>query len=158
MEQQAFVDGYLTILTEALEGPQQRDWSIFIDQGTGLLQTLASLSAAQASQPSKPGQTTIVAHSEHTRVHLAGMNAFLRGEDPKVDWAASWRITELDEAGWRKLQDDLSHEYQTFRRFFEQHDDWDARAVSGAIGLLAHVCYHLGAIRQMVKSVRQGQA
>lgn len=153
MEKQAFTEGYLSILSEAVEGPQQSDWSIFIDQGTGVLQTLASLTAEQASQAPKAGHTTIVAHSEHMRFHLAGMNAFLRGEDPKVDWAASWKITEHDEAGWEKLQHDLKSEYQTFRTFFEHHAEWDARAVGGAIGLLAHVAYHLGAIRQLLKLV-----
>lgn len=155
MQKQAFADGYLSVLSEAVEGPQQSDWSIFIDQGTGVLQTLASLTARQVSQAPSPGHTTIVAHAEHMRFHLAGMNAFLRGENPKLDWAASWKITEYDEAGWQKLQHNLKSEYQTFRNFFEQNAEWDARAVSGAIGLLAHVAYHLGAVRQLMKSVQQ---
>jgi hypothetical protein len=153
MEKQAFTEGYLSVLSEAVEGPQQSDWSIFIDQGTGVFQTLATVTARQASQAPSPGHTTIVAHTEHTRFHLAGMNAFLRGENPKLDWAASWKITELDQQGWEKLQHDLKTEYQTFRNFFEENAEWNARAVGGAIGLLAHVAYHLGAIRQLLKLV-----
>ncbi len=153
MNKQAFTEGYLSVLHEAVEGPQQSDWSIFIDQGTGMLQSLAMLTARQASQASTAGLSTIVAHTEHIRFALAGMNAFLRSESPQLDWAASWRITEHDEAGWETLQHDLSTEYQTFRGLFEQYSDWDSRAVGGAIGLLAHVCYHLGAMRQLLKLV-----
>ncbi|WP_425387895.1 hypothetical protein, partial [Deinococcus pimensis] len=53
-----FLSGLLRVLTETFEGPQQ-EWSWYLDQdrNTGLLATLASLGAAQATRPTPLGPT-----------------------------------------------------------------------------------------------------
>jgi hypothetical protein len=150
MDKQTFVNGYLSMLTETLESPQQA-WSAFLDQRTGLFETLGSLPAERASTAPAPGLNTVCAHAEHTRFHLAATNAFLQGEGQKLDWAESWKVQGVDETQWRHLQSELRREYQVLRGFAGKQQTWDEQAVGGAIGLLAHVAYHLGALRQVVR-------
>lgn len=149
MNKEIFVNGYLSMLTEAFESPPE-PWSAFLDQRTGLFETLASVSAETASAPPAPGHNTVAAHAEHLRFHLAGINAFLRGQEEKLDWTESWKVQQVDPAQWRGLQDALNEEYEAVRTFVREQPEWDEQAVGGAIGLLAHVAYHLGAIRQLV--------
>jgi hypothetical protein len=155
MDTQAFVSGYLSMLTETFESPQQ-SWSTFLDQRGGLFETLRDLDAETASSKGAPGQNTIAAHAEHVRFHLAATNAFLRGKQEKLDWAESWKVQRLDDPQWRRLQDALEREYKTLRTFASEQQSWDEQAVGGAIGLLAHVAYHLGAIRQLHKPASKG--
>ncbi len=154
--QEAFVDGFVQVLTETFEGAQQ-EWSWYLDQdrNVGLLATCAGLTAAQASKPTPLGPT-VVAHVEHTRFHLAASSAALRGERMELDWARSWDLPETDEAGWLDLRGRLHDEYQELKRLVTERVVWDATEVGGAIAALTHAAYHLGVVRQLLKFVRFG--
>ena len=68
----------LAVLAEAFDGPAQ-EWSYFTDRGaeSGLLGTLASLTAADASHVWNG--STIAAHANHLRFALAASAAWLGG-------------------------------------------------------------------------------
>lgn len=156
MDTKTFVNGYFSILTEAFEGPQGPR-SAFLDQQSGLFKTLGNLAAERASNAPAPSMNTIAAHAEHTRFHLAGLNAFLRGERPQLDWAASWKVQVVDEAAWQHLQEELRQEYRTWRELVQTWGDWNELAVGGAFATLAHVAYHLGAMRQILRFLQAGE-
>lgn len=145
--------GFLGVLAETFEGAQQ-EWSYYLDQegNAGLFATLNRLSARAASQAT-PFGSTIAAHAEHVRFHLAATNAALRGEMMSLDWKRSWDVQEVDDAAWRNLRGSLHDEYHELRRLVEARATWDVDEVGGTIGGLAHVAYHLGVIRELLKLV-----
>ncbi|WP_099157738.1 hypothetical protein [Virgibacillus ndiopensis] len=141
-------------LNEAFEGPRGVG-SMFTDPNTAIFETLEQLSAEEASM-SVHG-ATVAAHADHTRFYLWGTNEVLRkGKQPKMDWEESWRITSVNETQWDRIQNELRNEYLTLMKNIDSVD-WNTQTINEALGSLAHSAYHLGAIRQMVKSVKDSQ-
>lgn len=137
------------VLREAFEGPPER-WSYFTDTGAdgGLLGTLAKLTAPEASR--LWGGTSIAAHVHHVTFGLAASSAWIRGDRSPRDWQESWRISAVDDAAWSRMLDELRSGYKDLRQAIESHALSSVEAMGGAIGAIAHVAYHLGAIRQKV--------
>ncbi|WP_146237344.1 hypothetical protein [Deinococcus yavapaiensis] len=147
-------DGFLNVLAETFEGAQQ-EWSYYLDQNVnaGLFATLNNFTARSASQPTPLG-SSVAAHAEHVRFHLAATNAALRGETMALDWERSWDVQEVSEEAWRELRGALHDEYHELRRQVASREVWDVDEVGGAIAEVTHVAYHLAVIRQLAKFVR----
>jgi hypothetical protein len=144
----------VAVLQEAFDGPQR--WSYFTDHGSeaGLLGTLAKLTAADASRP--VGGTSVAAHAHHVAFGLAASAAWVRGDHGRRDWAESWRVSTVDHAAWAGLQQQLRDGYGDLRLAIEAHAADGLEATGGAVGAVAHVAYHLGAIRQKAAALRGG--
>lgn len=138
----------LAVLREAFEGAER--WSYFTDHGpdAGLLGTLAKLSAAEASRP--VGGSSIATHVHHVAFGLSACAAWIRGDRTPHNWEESWRVKTVDDAAWLRLRDELRAGYEELRQAIEAHGAAGAEAMGGSIGGIAHVAYHLGAIRQKV--------
>jgi hypothetical protein len=136
----------VAVLREALEGPSDPGWSYFADHGGGLLATLEPLSAAEASR--LVGGASIAAHAHHVSFGLEASAAWITGDRASRDWAQSWTVTSVTDAGWRELRDQLRARYAVLRGAVERHAGASAEAIGGAAGAVAHVAYHLGEIRQ----------
>lgn len=139
----------LAVLREAFEGSTQ-PWSYFTDgpADAALLGTLAKLTAAQASQPI--GGSSIAAHVHHVRFGLGASAAWIDGDRSPRDWQESWQVKTVDDAAWSRLQQELRKGYLELRQAIESHAASGAEAAGGALAALAHIAYHLGAIRQKV--------
>jgi hypothetical protein len=137
------------VLKEAFDGGQ-RSWTYFIDNrpGTGMLATLDAVSAAQASQPSGAGDSTIAAHVHHVCFSLHEASAFIRGDHSPRDWSESWKVKTVDEPAWTELKARAHREYEDLMRAIESDALTSEKAFGGTIGVIAHMAYHLGAIRQ----------
>ncbi len=137
------------VLEEAFEGPRQ-SWSYFTDSGkdSGLLGTLERLSAGEASRVL--GRTSIAAHVHHVIFGLRASAAWIEGDRTTRKWSVSWSLMEADDAEWRRMQEALRSGYRDLRRDVEIYAATSAESMGGVIGALAHVAYHLGAIRQKV--------
>ncbi|HEX7064461.1 MAG TPA: hypothetical protein VF199_05275 [Bacillales bacterium] len=141
------------LMKETFEGPAaEGSWYTTTNSKAGIFGTLEGLSAAEASV-SVEG-TTIAAHADHTRYYVWVINALLKGEEPKKDWETSWQITSVDEKKWGKIRKELQGEYEEFRRVLETCE-WKNESLTNVLGTMAHSAYHLGAIRQMVKVVKE---
>lgn len=122
----------------------------------GLLASLDRRSAAAASV-TPDGGPSIAAHADHLRYGLSLLNAWAAGALPPaeaVDWTASWKRSVVAEAEWRALRDALGREaaaraaaLSTPRVVSDVEAGWMA-------GSVAHVAYHLGAIRQLDRAAR----
>jgi hypothetical protein len=147
------VEQVLAVLREAFEGAQQ--WSYFTDHGAdaGLLGTLDKLSAADASRPA--GGTTVAAHAHHTAFGLEAVAAWVRGDRTPSDWPQSWRVSAVGDAAWARLRQELRTNYDELRRAIQEYAATSVEALGGAVGAVAHVAYHLGAIKQKVAHLRQ---
>ncbi|WP_119675139.1 DinB family protein [Deinococcus sp. RM] len=153
------VSGILDILREAVEGGHPGQGTAFLD-GTkadgssnhGLLATLDALSAEQASREVLGG--TVAAHAAHTAYHLEVIVRWESdGDRGPFDWKGSFQPAQVDDAGWEAARERLRAAYDalvTFARTWEDRPA-DGDVTGGLTGAVAHVAYHLGAIRQLIK-------
>ncbi|GAA5515021.1 hypothetical protein Dcar01_03785 [Deinococcus carri] len=160
-EQQGWLEGILDILKEAVEGGTPGQSTAFLD-GTkadgsgnhGLLATLDGLSAAQASRD--VNGSTVAGHARHTAFHMEVIVRWERdGDRGPFDWKGSFLPAQVDEEEWAALRERVRRAYEDLLAFARTQADAPASgdAVGGLTGAVAHVAYHLGSIRQMVKAL-----
>ena len=133
-------------------------WTYFTDTavGTGVLSTIDSLTAAQASQAGGPGHTTIAGHVHHLESSVTVTTRALRGEAVSRDRSRSWTVTAVDDAGWESLRASLRRAYQDLVVAVGMRSTWDEDTIGTAFGAIAHAAYHLGAIRQRLGAPHEG--
>jgi len=145
------IGGVLELLAEAFEGARGRRPRFVSDApDSGIFGTLAALTPQDASRAPGPGRRSAAAHTSHIAFSLRVSAAELRGEQPAVNWAESWAVSSVDERGWAGLRASLRSEYDATRAQLASRTEWDAQALAGAMGIVAHCAYHLGALRQIV--------
>jgi hypothetical protein len=142
-----------TLFTELVNGAPQE--SYILNRGDlGLLRSLDKLSAADASRAATGA--TIAAHVDHLRYGLSLMNRWSAGENPwrDADWSASWRITKVSEPEWKELRAKLRTEAQRWLTTLGSPREVATVELNGIVGAIAHLAYHLGAVRQIHHATR----
>ena len=144
------------LLSELIDGPKGACY--MLNSGDrGLLASLDALSPAAASAVPRAGGASIAAHVDHVLYGLHLMNQWAAGdEDPwsDADWAASWQRSSVDEAEWAALRAQLRIETEKWREALLGAEDLEGLELNGVIASVAHLAYHLGAIRQIDRSTR----
>lgn len=142
-------DQLTKVLREAFDGPPG-PWSYFTDAfpSPGLLGTVSRLSAADASRAAGANHSTIAGHVHHLCSSLAISIRWIRGELESRGRNETWKASAVDDAAWTDLQARLRREYHALTVTLETQKVWGEEATGGALGAIAHVAYHLGAIRQ----------
>ena len=140
---------------ELTEGPPSSGGYVLNPGDPGLLRSLERLSSDAASVLTRTG-SSIAAHVDHLRYGLSLMNRWSQGENPfgAADWNDSWKKPRVSEAEWRRLRDQLRDEATRWRETLQTPREVDAIGLSGLIGSIAHLAYHLGAIRQIDAATR----
>ena len=145
------------LFSELVEGaPAGGDAFILNSGDAGLLRSLDKLSARDASQ-SVNGGATIAAHAQHLRYGLSLMNRWaFEGGNPFADatWDAAWKMSAVDDAGWQEIRNGLAAEARQWQKVLETPRELRGIELAGMIGSIAHLAYHLGAIRQIDKAAR----
>ena len=145
-----------TLLNEVLSGPAPAA-AYFLNPGdAGLIKSLDRLSAAQASARAPGGGASIAAHVDHLRYGLELLNRWSRGEDPfaDADFAASWRQPAVSEEEWARLRGKLRQEARAWLKEVGEPRERSGAELTGALGGIVHLAYHLGAIRQIDRTAR----
>jgi len=144
-----------TLLAELADGTSKEGGYILNPGDEGLLRSLDKLSAADASARTPTG-SSIAAHADHLRYGLSLMNRWSEGENPfgSADWSASWRKVVVSEPEWRQRLADLRAEATRWLGVIRRPRDVNEIELNGMIGSIAHLAYHLGAIRQINQSAR----
>ena len=144
-----------TLLGELLDGASKDGGSMLNPGDEGLLRSLEKVSAADASARTSTG-SSIAAHVDHVRYGLSLMNRWTEGENPfeSADWSASWRKTGVTEQEWRQRLAEFRAEAARWLGAVRQPREVDEIELNGMIGSIAHLAYHLGAIRQINQSAR----
>jgi hypothetical protein len=121
----------------------------------GLLRSLERVSAAEASALTATG-SSIAAHVAHVTYGLSLLNRWSQGENPfnNADWAASWKKTRLTDAEWEALRIQLRDEAARWLVVLRTPREVQGIELSGMIGSIGHLAYHMGAIRQINTKVR----
>jgi hypothetical protein len=145
------------LFSELIDGPRP-DAGYMLNPGDrGLLRSLDALSAAAASQRPPSGGASIAAHVDHLAFGVSLMNRWSAGDpDPwtGADWAASWHRTAVTDAEWTALRARLRDETNRWRDALQRLREVPPLELNGVIGSVAHLAYHLGAIRQIDRSIR----
>lgn len=121
----------------------------------GLLRSLERLSASEASAATRTG-SSIAAHVAHLAYGLSLMNRWSRGENPfaDADWAASWKKVVTTESEWEALRIQLRDEAANWLTVLRTPREVAGIELSGMVGSIAHLAYHMGAIRQINANAR----
>ena len=145
------------LFAELVDGaPAGGDAFILNSGDAGLLRSLDKLSAHDASQ-SVNGGATIAAHAQHLRYGLSLMNRWAReGGNPFADatWDAAWKMSSVDDAAWQEIRSGLAAEARQWQEALGTPRELRGVELAGMIGSVAHLAYHLGAIRQIDKAAR----
>jgi hypothetical protein len=146
-----------TLFAELVEGAPQRGGAFMLNAGdAGLLRSLDRLSASEASQ-STNGGATIAAHAQHVRYGLSLMNQWAsEGGNPfaNAKWDDAWKTSSVNEAEWQDIKTGLRAESEHWLSALKSPRDVGRIELAGMIGSVAHLAYHLGAIRQISKETR----
>jgi hypothetical protein len=145
------------LFSELVDGANDPSGAFILNSGdAGLLRSLGKLSAADASRAVNDG-ATITAHAQHVRYGLSLMNRWANeGGNPFSDakWDEAWKISTVDEAEWEEICSGLRDEAHRWLLALGSPRNATEVELSGMIGSVAHLAYHLGAIRQIHKTAR----
>jgi hypothetical protein len=146
-----------TLFRELIDGPApQASW--MLNPGdAGLLRSLEMLTAPAASGVPAAGGASIAAHVDHVRYGLSLMNRWGRGEPnpwATADWTASWRRSVVTEEEWAALRQSLATEARAWLDTLRTPRQYSPFELNGVIASIAHLAYHVGAIRQIDRSMR----
>jgi hypothetical protein len=144
-----------TLFSELVEGAPAAGAYILNRSDQGLLRSLDKLSAAAASALTPTG-SSIAAHVDHLRYGLSLMNRWSAGEDPftDADWSSSWKKTTVTEDEWKTRRDALRVEAMRWLSALRTPRELQPTELNGVVGSIAHLAYHLGAIRQIDRTAR----
>jgi hypothetical protein len=144
-----------TLLEELIDGPPAVAAYVLNRGDSGLLRSLDRLTARDASA-AVSGGASLAAHVDHLRYGLSLMNRWSAGENPfdGADWSASWRRTSVSDAEWQDLRAGLRNEAHRWLDSVRVPREVSAVELNAVVGSVAHLAYHLGAIRQIHAATR----
>jgi hypothetical protein len=145
------------LFSELVDGVNSSNGGFVLNTGDiGLLRSLDTLSAADASRSVNDG-ATIAAHAQHVRYGLSLMNRWAaEGGNPfaNAKWDEAWKMSGVDAAAWQEIRNGLRDEAQRWVKVLGAPRDVADIELTGMIASIAHLGYHLGAIRQIDKQAR----
>jgi hypothetical protein len=145
------------LFSELVDGPDSRTGGFVLNTGdAGLLRSLDKLSSADASRSVNDG-ATIAAHAQHLRYGLSLMNRWAAaGGNPFADanWDEAWKTSSVDAGAWQEIRNGLRDEAHRWVQALSSPREVTDIALTGMIASIAHLGYHLGAIRQIDKQAR----
>ena len=130
---------------------------IYLDKGTSFFETLATISAEEASIPVGGKCATLAAQVKHTAFYLDVLEENVRTQKfERVDWGKIWReVTAVSPQEWQAIQDELRDSYNHVKQLINDQAEWkNEYEVGGAMGMIVHTAYHLGEIRQALCTLK----
>jgi hypothetical protein len=152
----ALQEALLTVYGELMDGAAADVAWVLNRQDPGLLRSLEKLSARQASVVVPGGRASIAAHVDHLRYGLELLNRWNHGEDPwdTANFSASWQRITVTDREWSVRLDELRSAAYAWRQAIEHPREMDQTALTNMVASVVHLAYHLGAVRQMDRSIR----
>ena len=148
-----FTSALYALLDETFDNVQ----GYFLDKGTSLFETLATISAEEASVPVGGRCATLAAQVKHVAFYLDVLAEALRTQRfERQDWGKIWRETgAVTPEEWDALRTSLRQSYNRVKTAINDTTDWSSgQQIGGAIAVIVHSAYHLGEIRQALCSLK----
>lgn len=130
---------------------------IYLDKGTSLFETLAGVTAEEASIRVGGRCASLAAQVKHVSFYLHVLVEAVREDSfPKVDWGEIWQTVEqVSTEDWMNIQTELRKAYQEIQNLVQETSEWPGpNQVGGAMAVIAHSAYHLGEIRQALCTLK----
>ena len=144
------------VFSELVDGTSPKGGYVLNTGDIGLLRSLEKISAEDASRAVNGG-ATIAAHTQHLRYGLSLMNEWAaKGGNPfaNAKWDEAWQLSTVSETDWTEIRDGLRDEARRWMAVLKAPREVQDVELTGMMASVAHLAYHLGAIRQIDKSVR----
>ncbi len=147
-----FTNNLFAVLEETFENHH----GVYLDKGTSLFETLATITAAEASRPVSAHCASLAAQVAHVTFYMEVLEKAIKDEEiGKVDWGDIWRRVEaVTDAEWAALNQHLKATYERISALLHTVDDWDDDRIGGSLAIVVHTAYHLGEIRQALCTLR----
>jgi len=142
-----FASAIYTLLDETFDNVQ----GYYLDKGTSLFETLATISAEEASVPVGGRCATLAAQVKHVAFYLDVLEQSVRTQQfEQQDWGKIWRETSaVTPEEWEALKSSLRQSYDRIKTLISETAEWSSEEqIGGAMAALVHTAYHLGEIRQ----------
>lgn len=142
-------------LISLLEETFEKVHGAFLDRGTSLFETLSNITADRASKPLVENGSTIAAHVHHITFYLNVLEKYMTDTlKEKIDWSQSWLVKTVNDDEWNREIEDLKQSHKSVLKILKRRKDWNNdNFIGGAMSVIVHTAYHLGAIRQFVSVV-----
>ena len=144
------------LFSELIDGASPTGGFMLNSGDVGLLRSLDKISPEDASRSVNAG-ATIAAHVQHVRYGLSLMNRWAsEGGNPFADanWDAAWALSSVDDPAWQEIRQGLRDEAHRWLTVLSSPREVSEVELTGMIASIAHLAYHLGAIRQINKESR----
>jgi hypothetical protein len=148
-----FTQALYTLLDETFDNVH----GFFLDKGTSMFETLANISAAEASVPVGGNCATLAAQVKHVAFYLDVLEHNVRTQQyERQDWGKIWRETStITPEEWNALKSELRASYDRIKQLIADTQEWPSDwHIGGAIAAVVHTAYHLGEIRQALCSIK----
>lgn len=135
---------------------ESKHHGIFLDRGTSLFETLATISSEEASIPVGGKCASLAAQVAHLTFYIESWERYvLYNDESPRDWGLIWRTVEkVTPPEWEELKSKLWDAYLRMNRMFAENKVWDEDRVVGALSIVVHTAYHLGEIRQALCTLK----
>ena len=153
IESENFTGALFALLDETFDHVQ----GYYLDRGTSLFETLAEISAEEASIPVGGKCATLAAQVKHVAFYLDVYERSVR--DPEfsgADWGEIWRtVSRVTPEEWGAIQAELRTNYNRILKLIEETANWPGEGEIGeAMAVVVHTAYHLGEIRQALCTLK----
>lgn len=148
-----FTQALRLVLDETFDNVQ----GFYLDKGTSLFETLATITAEEASIPVGGKCATLAAQVKHTAFYLEVVEKSVRDPNsPPADWSEIWRtVHSVTPAEWEAIKQYLRNSYNLILQLIGDTPAWPSEMeIGGAIAVIAHTAYHLGEIRQALCTLK----
>ncbi len=153
IQSEHFTKALFLLLEETFDHVQ----GIYLDKGTSLFETLADISAEEASIPVGGKCATLAAQVKHVAFYLDVLEKSVRTQQfERVDWGKIWReVTAISPQEWQSIQNELRNSYNRIKQLINDTPEWTGeQQIGGAIATIVHTAYHLGEIRQALCTLK----
>ena len=152
IQSEYFTNALYALLDETFDDVQ----GYFLDKGTSMFETLATISAEEASAPTGGQCATLAAKVKHVAFYLDVVERNLRsGTFHRVDWGEIWRtVSAVTPEEWLAIQAELRANYDRILILIQETPAWGKEEIGGAMAMVTHTAYHLGEIRQALCTIR----
>ena len=148
-----FTNALCTLLDETFDNVH----GAYLDKGSSLFETLATISAAEASVPVGGRCATVAAQVKHVAFYLDVLEQVVRSQQfERQDWGKIWRETSaVTSEEWKALKSSLRQSYDRIKALISETPEWSGEEqIGGAMAARVHTAYHLGEIRQALCCLR----
>jgi hypothetical protein len=153
IQSEHFTAALYALLDETFDNVQ----GMYLDKGTSMFETLATISAEEASIAVGGKCATLAAQVKHVAFYLDVLEKGVRTQQfERQDWGKIWRETSaVTPEEWESIKISLRESYNRIKQLIADTSEWPSeREIGGAIATIVHTAYHLGEIRQALCTLK----